>query len=230
MPHPRDALFQHFARIGHALSSPPRLRLIALLAQAEKTVERLAEQTGQSVASASAHLKVLRAACLVEARRAGRHVYYRLASESVSRFWLALRELGEAQLPEVREVVRTYFSDPESLVKLDGQELLDEVRGGRVTLIDVRPVDEYEAGHLPDARNLPFEQIEQWIAHLPRRKQIVAYCRGPYCVTAVNAVARLREHGLRAYRLPAGVAEWRAAGLPLSTSRQTGRVTVKQGA
>lgn len=205
-------LYQHFARIGHAASNPHRLRLLGLLGQGEKTVERLAEQIGQSIAATSAHLKVLRSSCLVETRRQGRNVHYRLAGDSVSRFLLALRELGVERLPEAREVVRDYFSDRDSLVDLDARQLLDEVRNRRVTLLDVRPRDEYAAGHIPGARSVPRDELVRSLRRLPRRGRVVAYCRGPYCVSAVQAVAELREKGFNAFRLPIGVTEWKAAG------------------
>jgi rhodanese-related sulfurtransferase len=216
-PLPRETLLAQFARIGHAISSPPRLRIIGLLAQGEKTVERLAEQNGQSIAATSAHLQVLRGACLVINRREGRHVHYRLSSDSVIRFWLGLQELGREHLPEVREVIRAFFEENGTLIRLSDQELREELREGRVVLIDVRPVDEYDAGHLPQARSVPFERLEAMIAQLPPGQKIIAYCRGPYCLTAVEAVNRLRAAGRDAYRLAAGVAEWKAAGWRLET-------------
>ena len=208
----RDVLYQHLARIGHAASNPHRLRLLGLLGQSEKTVERLAQQIGQSIAATSAHLKALRLSCLVETRRHGRNIHYRLASPSVSRFLLALRDLGLERLPEVREVVRDYFSDPATLIDLDARQLMREVRHGRVTLLDVRPPDEYAAGHLPGARSIPHDQLIRSLRRLPRRGRIVAYCRGPYCVTALQAVADLRHKGFKAFRLPIGVTDWTAAG------------------
>lgn len=210
-----DLLFTQFALIGHALSNPHRLRLLQILSQAEKTVEALAEMTQQSVASTSAHLKVLRSACLVDSRKSGRFVYYRLSSDSVLRLWMALRQLGEETMPEVREVVRAYFDDPESLLKLTPQELLEGVRQGRFMLVDVRPTDEYAAGHIPGAESVPAEELTKRLKSLPRDRRIVAYCRGPFCVTAVEAVKRLRAQGLNAMRVGLGVAEFRLAGLEL---------------
>lgn len=215
---PSEVLLQQFALIGQAMASPHRLKLLQLLFQSEKSVETLAGQTGQSMASTSAHLKVLREACLVESRRQGRFIYYRPASPQVMEFWLALRSLGEQLLPEAREVVRAYFKDPDSLVQLSPDEVLEAVRKGKVILLDVRPADEYAAGHLPEARSMPLEELEQHLKALPKSKQILVYCRGPYCVTAMNAVERLRERGHRASRLPLGVAEWQAEGKALEKS------------
>ena len=211
----RDTLYQQLAQIGHAASSPHRLRLLNLLGQGEKSVEQLATAIGQSVAATSAHLKVLRSVCLVETRKEGRNVFYRVAAEEMAPFWVALRRLGERVLPEVREVVRTYYSDPDSLAELSGRDLIDQVRQGRVTLLDLRPAPEYAAGHLLGARSVPAGELEEWMQRLPKRKPLVAYCRGPYCVTALESVRRMRDAGLNVRRLPLGIVEWRAAGLPV---------------
>lgn len=219
MPAPRraplGALFEQFALIGHAVSSPHRLKMIQLLAQAPRDVETLADMTGQSVASASAHLKVLRATCLVESDRNGRHVVYRLASDEVLAFWLALRDLGARQLPEAREMMRVYFDDPESLATFQVEELITAAREGRIILLDVRPAEEYAAGHLPHARSVPLETLRDAAASLPKRKPVVIYCRGPFCVTALEALDVLRSQGIAARRVKAGVAEWRTTGVPL---------------
>lgn len=218
-PAERDALFQGFARIGHALSNPTRLRLVSLLSQGEKSVEVLAARSGQPFASVSAHLKILRDAHLVRTRRDGRQIIYALGGASVEALWLALRAVAEAELPEVRELTARFTNDPHSLDRLDAPELLAAVASGQLILLDLRPPDEFAAAHLPGARSVPFAELEQRLAELPRDREIVAYCRGPYCVMAVEGVALLRRHGLPARRLLQGVPEWRAAHLPLETQQ-----------
>lgn len=208
-------LYQHVARIGLAASNPHRLRALNLLAQSEKSVDVLADLLGLSLAATSAHLKVLRSACLVDSRKEGRNVFYRLADESVGSLLLSLRRTGERLLPEIREVVRDYHEDRDAMSQLIGEELLKRVRSGAVTLIDLRPDMEYRAGHFPGARSVPVDQLEQFIGSAGKRKPIVAYCRGPYCVAALEGVTRLREAKLNATRLEWGVLEWREAGLPL---------------
>jgi rhodanese-related sulfurtransferase/DNA-binding transcriptional ArsR family regulator len=211
----KNALYGQFARIGKGVSSPQRLELLDLLSQGEKSVETLAAQAGLTVKNASAHLRVLRAARLVETRKEARHVYYRLADESVSSFFLALRGLAESRLAEVREVAREYFNGPVGMTPVDRQRLLERVRTGEVTVLDVRPAAEFRAGHIPGARSVPLEELEQTLGSIPRDQDVVAYCRGPYCVLALEAVELLRARGYRATRLEDGVAEWRAAGLPV---------------
>jgi len=211
----QQSIFENLARIGQALSNPHRLRLLGLLAQAERPVEGLASQSKQGVANTSAHLRVLLAANLVEARREGKYVYYRLAGRAVLRFWLALRDLGVQQLPELRELVRAYFDEPESLAKLSEDELLQKVDSGEVFLLDLRLTEEYEAGHLPRAHSLPAGELARKVRQLPRDRPIIAYCRGPYCIAALEACALLKQRGYQVLRLPLGVAEWQAAGRPL---------------
>ena len=211
----KDALYQQFARIGHAVSNPHRLRILHALCQGEKTVEALAERIGQSIAATSAHLKVLRSACVVETRKEWRNVHYRLATDGVADFWLALQRLGEEVLPEVQAVVKTCLRDPDAMIEMSGRDLLRLVRHGAVTLIDLRPSDEYAAGHLPGARSVPLESLDDLITGLPKRRRIVAYCRGPYCLATIDAIAKLRRAGLSAKGLPTGILEWRAQGLPL---------------
>jgi rhodanese-related sulfurtransferase len=189
--------------------------MLNALCQGPKPVEWLAEHTGQSIASASAHLKVLRSACLVTSQRQGKYVIYAIASEKVAGLCLMVREVAREQLPQVREVIRDYYDDPESMLKLQPRELLAGVKQGQWVLLDLRPADEYAHGHLPHARSLPAEDLEKRIRQLPKNQRIIAYCRGPYCVAAVEAVNRMRGRGLDAWRLPLGVAEWRAAGQKL---------------
>jgi rhodanese-related sulfurtransferase len=211
----RQVLFQQFARIGHAMSSPARLAMVSLLAHGEKSVDQLAQATGQTLATASAHLKVLRGACLVTSEKRGRQVFCRLAGDNVVQFWLALRALGEAVLPEAQEVIQQFADAPEALAELSPSELAAELRSGRITLLDLRPRDEFAAGHLPGARNLPVAEIsreEVASLHLPRRRKVYAYCRGPYCVLAREGTRKLRELGVGVRRLPFSVPEWVSAG------------------
>ena len=211
----KNALYGQFARIGKGVSSPQRLELLDLLSQGEKSVETLAAQAGLSIKNASAHLRVLRGARLVETRKEARYVYYRLADESVSTFFLALRGLAESRLAEVREVAREYFRGPVGMTPVDRQRLLERARTGEVTVLDVRPAAEFRAGHIPGARSVPLDELEQTLISIPKDQDVVAYCRGPYCVLALEAVELLRSKGYRAVRLEDGVAEWRAAGLPV---------------
>lgn len=213
-------IFQNIARMGQALANPQRLKIVSLLTHGPKTVERLAGLLGQSIASTSAHLKVLRNSGLVSGHKRGREVHCELSSASVEGLWLFLRNLGEELLPEVREVVRDYFEDPESLSALSADELQRELSMNRVVLLDLRPEDEYAAGHLPGARHLPFSKIDkEAAAPLSPNQSALAYCRGPYCLMAVGGTARLRAMGLKVERLRFGVPEWRQRGFDLEVSR-----------
>ncbi|MBI5608151.1 MAG: metalloregulator ArsR/SmtB family transcription factor [Deltaproteobacteria bacterium] len=208
----KDAIFEQFARLGKALAAPKRLELLELLSQGPRTVEVLASLANVSVANASQHLQVLRAARLVEAEKRGLYVQYRLADDQVARFCLSLRELAEARLAEVEEVTRSFLEEREVLEAIDGDELLARVRRGDVTVIDVRPREEFQAGHIPGALSVPLGELQSRLADLPTGRPVVAYCRGPYCVLAVEAVARLRKQGWEAHRLELGVVDWRARG------------------
>ena len=209
-------LFEHFARVGQAVGSRPRLFLLDLLAQGEKTVEMLARQTGLSVGNTSAHLKGLRQVSLVASRKEGAHVHYRLASHQVHEFVRSLQTLARGQLAEAREIIDDYFHDPGVLEPLYSADLLDGVRAGEVTVLDVRPPDEFAAGHIPGAISMPFGEIEQRLDELPSDGEIVAYCRGPYCIYAVRAVEVLRKLGFRARRLEDGIPDWTLRGLPVA--------------
>lgn len=213
-PHRRfkDAIYEQLARIGKATSAPKRLELLDLLCQGPRTVEALAAQASTSVANASRHLQVLRAARLVDAEKRGLHVEYRLADEEVGRFYVALRGLAEARLAEVEQVTRAYFDEPGALEAVPAAELIRRVRNNEVTVLDVRPAEEYRAGHLPGAVSIPVGELKVRLKELPPDREIVAYCRGPYCVMAVDAVALLRKRGFTAHRLEQGVADWRARG------------------
>jgi rhodanese-related sulfurtransferase len=211
----KNQLYEQFARLGKALASPHRLELLDVLAQCERTVEALAQETGMSVANASQHLQVLRMARLVETRREGTSIYYRLASQSVSTLWLSLRTVGEAHLAEIDRVVETFLQDRAQWQPITAEVLVEELRSDLVILLDVRPPEEYQAGHLPQALSIPVAELEARLSELPLHKEIVAYCRGPYCVFADEAVALLRARGYRARRLDEGVADWRKLALPV---------------
>jgi rhodanese-related sulfurtransferase/DNA-binding transcriptional ArsR family regulator len=211
----KDRLFEQFARVGKALSSPRRLEIVDLLAQGERTVEEIAGQTSMSVASASQHLQALKAARMVEARREGLYAHYRLADEGVFRTWQAVRALAESRLSEVDGVVESYLEDRDALEAVDATELLKRLSDGSVVVLDVRPEEEYRAGHISGAISVPVDALEATLQTLPKDREIVAYCRGPYCVFSDEAVALLRSRGYRAYRLHQGLPDWRAAGMPV---------------
>jgi rhodanese-related sulfurtransferase/DNA-binding transcriptional ArsR family regulator len=208
----KDSLYTQFARLGHAVSTPKRLELLDLLSQGEKTVEQLAEQSATPLKNTSAHLRVLRQARLVETRRDGQRIWYRLADEGVARFLLALEALGRHRYAEVREVVDSFLESRDDLEPIPTGELRRRLAAGDVTLIDVRPPDEFAAGHIPGALSLPVTELAGRLREVPKRKEVVAYCRGPYCVMALTAVELLRRRGYRARRLVESVPGWRARG------------------
>lgn len=214
----KDAIYQQFARIGKSLASPRRLELLDLLCQGPRTVEALAQQAGQSLANTSHHLQLLRAARLVEAEKDGLFVTYRLADERVGMFLQALRGLAESRLAEVERATREFLEERGAMEPVNRDALLQRVRGGGVTVLDVRPVEEYRAGHIPGAISVPLVELEQRLGELPREQEIVAYCRGPYCVLAVEAVEVLRARGFKAVRLADGVLEWRARGFEVAVA------------
>jgi rhodanese-related sulfurtransferase len=211
----KDALYSQFARIGHAVSSPKRLELLNLLGQGEKTVEQLAAETATAIKNTSAHLRALRQARLVATRRDGTYIWYRLADDGVPAFLLALEALGRRRYAEVREVAESYLDRRDTLEPIAAEELLRRLHAGDVTLIDVRPEDEFAAGHIPGALSVPVTELAARVHELPRRKEIVAYCRGPYCVFAVSAVELLRRRGYRARRMVESIPGWRARGYPV---------------
>lgn len=221
---PRDlknALYEQFARIGKGIASPQRLELLDLLCQGEKSVETLARQSGLSLKNTSAHLRVLRGARLVDTRKEAQYVHYRLADESVCAFFLALRDLARKRLAEVREVSREYFGGAARMTPVDRKRLMERARSGEVTVLDVRPAAEYRAGHIPGARSVPLAQLEDTLRSVPKDQEVVAYCRGPYCVLALEAVELLQAEGYRAVRLEDGVADWKAMGLPIERGEET---------
>ncbi len=212
----RAELHEQFARIGKAISSPRRIELLELLCQGERSVDALARATGMGVTNASQHLQVLKAAQLITARREGTRVHYRAADDSVCRFTSELGAVARARLAEVDRLAREYLDDRDALEPVTRRELLGRLRRGDVVVIDVRPPDEYAAGHIPGALSLPLPELPRRLRELPRRKLIVAYCRGPYCLLAPEALALLRARGFSARRLADGFPEWRAAGHPVS--------------
>lgn len=210
----KDALYEQFARIGHALSTPKRLEILDLLGQGERSVEVLAGEASLSVPNASQHLRVLRSARLIDSRRDGSYVFYKLADSAVWRLWAALRDLGQLRLTEITELLRSLSAD-EGLEMVDRPTLWRLARDGQVSVLDVRPIAEYDAGHIPGAISVPLEDLERRLSEVPRDQPVVAYCRGPYCVLAVQAVELLRRHGFAARRLRDGFPEWREEGLPV---------------
>ena len=218
----KDRLYGQFARIGKALSSPHRLEILELLAQSERTVDSLATEIGVSLANASQHLQALRQAALVDSRKDGLFVYYRLAGPEVFELSRALRMVAEGRLAEFERLVREHFGDRADAEAVPMAELLKRARSKQVVILDTRPASEYVAGHIPGAISVPVDDLKQRLQQLTKGKEYVAYCRGPYCVYADRAVELLRAHGRRARRLLDGFPEWRAAGLPVASGVQPG--------
>lgn len=216
----KDGSYGQLARIGKALSSPKRLELLDLLCQADWTVEVLAGETAMSVANTSQHLQVLEASRLVQAKKQGRFVHYSLADALVSDFFRVFRVLGDDRIAELEQIRRRFLQDNPGLQSIDRETLIRRVRSREVVVIDVRPVKEYRAAHIPGALAIPLGELKRRLAELPRRKEIVAYCRGPYCVLAFDAVQQLRAHGFRAYRMEDSIQDWRAHGLPVATGEE----------
>jgi rhodanese-related sulfurtransferase len=213
--HVKDLLYEQVARVGKALASPKRLELIDLLCQGEKTVEALAAEARITLKLASAHLRELRLAQLVATRKEGKYVLYRLAGAGVSELWVKLRSESEERLVELQMALASLTEHKDDLERLDRGAILRKAQSGEVVVLDVRPGNEYAAGHLPYARSLPLNELKKRVAELPKDVPVVAYCRGPFCVWARDAVQLLRKTGYRAFHLTDGVAEWRARGLPL---------------
>jgi rhodanese-related sulfurtransferase/DNA-binding transcriptional ArsR family regulator len=205
-------VFEQFARVGKAIAAPKRLELLELLSQGPRNVESLAAQAAITVANASQHLQVLRGARLVDVVKKGLYAEYRLADNEVQKFLLALRRLAESRLAEVEQVMRAYHAQPAAMEAVQREELLRRVKTGEVTVLDVRPAEEYRAGHIPGALSVPLDELKQHLKDLPKDREIVAYCRGPYCVMAVKAVKLLRKKGYQAQRMELGVTDWRARG------------------
>jgi rhodanese-related sulfurtransferase len=214
----KQRIYEQFARISKALAAPARLELVDLLLQGERSVDALARATELSVANASQHLQILAAAHLVTTRRSGQRILYRIADESVETLWHAVRRTAEARLAELPQVARDYLTGSDDVESIDRAEVVRRLRAGTVTLIDVRPAEEFAQAHIPGAISVPVERLAAYVKSAPRRGLVVAYCRGPYCVYALQAVAALRKRGINAMRLEEGVSEWRAAGLAVERS------------
>jgi ArsR family transcriptional regulator len=214
---PKQALFAQFAAIAKTLGHGHRLELLEQLAQGERTVEVLAQRTGLSVANASQHLQHLRRAGLLKSRRQGKFVYYTLADDGILDVLTALRRIAERNVAEVERVVRSYFNKLDDLEPITRKQLLKLIREGAVTVLDVRPPDEFALGHVPGAVNIPLRALKERLTEINPDREIVAYCRGEYCVLSFEAVALLRARGFKVRRLEEGLPEWRAAGLPIKT-------------
>jgi rhodanese-related sulfurtransferase/DNA-binding transcriptional ArsR family regulator len=215
---PKLAMFEHLAAVARGLGSAHRIELLELLAQTERSVEELAGLSGLTIANASQHLQHLRRFGLVEARRYGKRVIYKLADPEVVALLGALSRVTQRNVGAVEKVLNSYFRERDNLEPVSRKELLRRMRDGLVTLIDTRPEEEFSAGHLPGAINLPLSELKRRLRELPRDQEIVAYCRGPYCVLSYEAVAELRRRGFKALRLEDGYPEWKAAGLPVEHS------------
>ncbi len=211
----KDAIYAQFARVAKALASPHRIELLELLAQGPRTVEALGRMADMSLANTSAHLQVLRAAGLLEATKEGLYVTYRIGDPRVGELLLSVRKVAEARLAEVSKITRDFLAENALLEPVDEAALRRKVKNGEVTLLDVRPPEEYETAHIPGALSVPLPELARRLSELPRRREVVAYCRGPYCVLAVEAVKLLRRKGFKAVRLEDGILDWAALGLPL---------------
>lgn len=212
----KKRIFEQLARMGKAVAGPPRLELLDVLAQGPRTVEVLAAATSLTVANASHHLRLLHAARLVDTEKQGLFVTYRIADAEVTDFLRALRTLAEHRLADIERMTREFPSDRNGLEPMEREALLRRVRAGRVTVLDVRPSEEFKAGHIPGALSVPLQELEQRLQDLPRNREVAAYGRGPYCVLAIQAVEGLRQAGLRAVRLEDGVPDWRARGFKVA--------------
>ena len=218
---PRDfknIIYEQLARVGKALASGPRLEILAVLCQGPRTVEALAKHVGQPAANTSHHLQVLKRARLVDTEKTGVRVTYRLAGPEVCAFYLALRRLAESRLLEIEQVTRQFLEERGAMEAVDRQALIERVERGEVTVLDVHPEEEYAAGHIPGALSIPLSQLKERLDILPPEREVVAYCRGPYCVLAVEAVPILNRSDRRAVRLRDGFPEWKEAGLPVDTA------------
>jgi rhodanese-related sulfurtransferase/DNA-binding transcriptional ArsR family regulator len=218
----KDRLYGQFARIGKALASPHRLEILELLAQSERTVDSLATELGSSLANTSQHLQALRQAALVDSRKDGLFVFYRLADPAICDLCTAIRTVAERRLADLERLVRNHFGDRSDAEAVDMRELLARARSKHVVVLDTRPASEYLAGHISGAISVPVDDLQRRLHDLPKSKAYVAYCRGPYCVYADRAVEILRAHGRKARRLLEGFPEWRAAGLPVATGPTAG--------
>lgn len=212
----KDLLYEQVSRVGKALASPKRLEILEMLAQGEKAVEIIAADVALDIKLVSAHLKALKQARLVQARRDGKRMLYRLSGDDVAQLGVALRHVAGEHLVELRMAVQQMMADPERLTQLGRKDLMAQAKRGDVIVIDVRPREEYDTAHLPYARSLPLAELSRRLAELPRGAQIVAYCRGPFCLMSDEAVTLLKKKGYRASKTMDGISEWQAAGLPIT--------------
>lgn len=217
---PKRDVFAHLARIGSALSSGVRLELLELLAQGERSVDQLSALTGTTVANASQHLQKLKQAGLIAGRKQGQFVFYSLAGDDVVGLLGALSRVGETHVAEIERIVRLYFSSKDDFEPVRAADLVERAKRGLVTVLDVRPPEEFASGHVPGALNIPVEQLARRLRDLPKGREVVAYCRGPFCLMSFDAVQLLRKKGIKARRLQDGMPEWRAAGLPVATAKE----------
>lgn len=211
----KDLVYEQFARIAKSFAAPKRLELIDVLGQGERDVESLSKQVAMTIANTSRHLQILKQARLVESRREGVRIFYRLAGADVLRCWINLRELAEKRSVEIKEIARMFFEERDALEPVTKDDLLRRIQDDEVIVIDVRPVEEYRAGHIAGALSIPVSELAERLHELPPNREIVAYCRGPYCVMSAEAMAILRNGGFRALRLKEGLPEWKEAGLPV---------------
>ncbi len=216
----KTQIYEQFVRITTALANARRLELLEILAQGECPVEKLAKETDMSMANVSQHLKILRSARLVEIRRQGTYIFYRLADEHVFKAWQAIRTLGQARLAEIERIVHSFLTERENFKPIHIKELNEKLQNNNVILIDVRPKEEYDAGHIPGARSIPLETLEHVLETLPVENEIIAYCRGPYCVFSDQAIRILKDNGFEARRLEEGMPDWKALNLPVETKMQ----------
>jgi rhodanese-related sulfurtransferase/biotin operon repressor len=212
---PKREVLRELARVGNALASGVRLEILELLAQGERSVDRLSAMTGHSVANTSQHLQKLKQAGLIFGRKQGQFVYYRIAGDEVVHMLSAISTVGEAHIAEIDRIVRQYFHAKDGFEPIEAAELLDRARNGLVTVLDVRPPEEFASGHVAGALNIPIDQLARRLRELPKGKEVVAYCRGPYCLMSFDAVLLLRNKGYKARRLQDGMPEWRSGGLPV---------------
>ena len=217
----KDNIYEQFSRIGKAVSSPKRLELLDLICQGPRTVEALAKESSLTIANTSRHLNILRGASLIEGRKDGLYVVYQIADLAVCEFFRSMRILAEKRLADIGQITRRFLDGREALEAVDRDDLIERVRCKSVTVIDVRPVEEYQAGHIPGAISVPLKELESRLAEFSKDKEIVAYCRGPYCVLAIQAIEALHAKGYRAVRLDDGVQDWRARGLGIAIGKET---------
>jgi len=224
----KDQLFEQFARIGKSLSNGRRLEILELLAQGHHSVEEVARKVELSVANASQHLQVLRKSNLVSVKREGLYAHYSLAGNDVLQLWISMRQLGEKHLADIRQLVESYLSSREQLEPISCEELLKRLNEKSVFMLDVRPFEEYEAGHIPGARSIPLAELTARLREIPKKREVVAYCRGPYCVFADSAVSILTSKGYRAARLEEGFPEWKIRGLAVETGSDSRAIRARR--